>query len=381
MNTAILKALMFCPSPEGAWGLPVLLWGEPGTGKTAMLRAVAKALGLYCYRVSPAEKGEGFFGVVPVPGADGCLHYPPPIWTQQIANGGVLFVDEISTAAPALQAPLLGLVQLRTIGDHQLGNRVRVIGAANETADAAGGWDLAPALCNRFGHFDFDGLDVNDWTVGLLGGFSTPESQAPVDAVALEQHVMAAWPAADAYARGMVAGFITRRPELLHKRPARGGDRAWPSRRSVEYATVALASARVHGLSEMDTDALMSAFVGVSWVSEFRAWTALQDLPDPVAVLDGTVKFAHDERRLDRTMALLGACAALVIPDKAEKRLERGAALWALIGTVIQDAADIAIPPARALLLSGLVVPKASGPTLVKLLPILTAAGIQAKAA
>lgn len=381
MNHAILKAALFCPSPEGFWGLPLLAWGEPGTGKTAMIKTVTKALGLYCYRISPAERGEGQFGVCPVPGADGMLHYPPPVWAKLLEGRSLLFVDEIGSAPPALQAPLLGLVQLRTLGDHQFGAGVRVIGAANEVADAAGGCDLAPALCNRFGHFDFEGLDTTDWTTGLLGSFKTPESAAPLDAAKLEEHVMAEWSGADAYARGMIAGFITRRPELLHQRPKRGaaGFRTWPSRRSVEYACVALASSRVHRLSEMDTDTLMASFVGLPWVSEFRAWTALQDLPDPAAVLDGTVKFEHDEHRLDRTLAVLGACAALVIPEKAHNRQARAGAAWQLIGTVIKDAADCVVSPARAMLKAGLIVPKVSGAVLAKLQPILVAAGIECR--
>jgi len=219
--------------------------------------------------------------------------------------------------------------------------------------------------------------------VGLLGSFQSPETAMPVDAAKLEEYVTSAWPGADAYARGMIAGFIHRRPDLLHKRPVRGaaGYRSWPSRRSVEYAAVALASSRVHGLSEIDTDALMSAFVGTNWVSEFRAWTAMQDLPDPADVLDGKVVFKHDERRLDRTLAILGACAALVIPDKAVKRQERAAVAWTLVGSVIKDAADIAIPACRAMLKGGLMIHKASSPVLSRIHPILTAAGFDGRGA
>lgn len=380
MNNAILKAALFCPSPEGHWGLPLLCWSEPGMGKTAMMRSIAHMLGLYYYRLSPAERGEGQFGVVPVPGTDGYLHYPAPVWAQQLNNGGLLFVDEISCAPPALQSSLLGLVQLRTLGEHQFGLRTRVIGAANETSDAAGGWDLAPALCNRFGHFDFDGLSASDWTVGLLGGFPAVSSQTGVTAEVLEAHVLQVWPAHDAMARGLVAGFVQRRPDLLHKRPGRGGadqrHRAWPSRRSVEYATVALASSRVHGLSESDTDALMGAFVGVAWVSEFRAWTAMQDLPNPEDVLDGTVKFQHDERRLDRTLATLGACVALVVPEKAVKRVERATALWNILGAIVKKDADITVSAARTLLQARLVAGKASEFALAELHPILVAAGV-----
>jgi hypothetical protein len=385
MNARILHALLFCPAPGNRWGLPALLWGPPGCGKTHMIEALAKTTGLAYERLSPAERGEGAFGVVPVPGADGYLHYPPPDWAAKFGGGGLLFLDEINTAPPMIQAPLLGAVQLRVIGSHQLGGRVRVLGAANEVKDAAGGWDIAPALSNRFGHYDFDGLDSSSWVEAFLGGFGAGETVTPGDPAVEEARVMALWPSADAAARGLVGGFIHRRPELLNKRPekaAAASSRAWPSRRSVEYAAVALASAMVHGLNEIDADELMSGFVGQAWVSEFRAWCTLADLPDPADVLDGKVKFQHDERRLDRTLATLSACAALIIPEKAAHREDRAARCWELIGQAVADSADVAIPAARTLIANkvtsalGKKVANAASPVLMKLHPVLVAAGI-----
>lgn len=385
MNARILHALLFCPGPEGFWGLPAICWGKPGVGKTAMIKAVARTLGLPFERLSPAERGEGAWGVVPVPGADGYLHYPPPDWTKKFESGGLVFLDEVNTAPPMLQAPLLGMVQLRVVGSHQLGPRTRVIAAANETAQAAGGWDLAPALANRFGHFSFEGLDTNAWVEGLLGGFGSGETVTPNDPTVEEARVMKAWPAADASARGMIGGFITRRPELLDRRPDKASvanSRAYPTGRSVEYAAVALASAQVHRLNEIDTDEMLAGFVGLPWVTEFHAWRANMDLPDPADLLDGKVKFTHEERRLDRSLAVLSSCAALVIPEKATNRVARAAECWKLVGQVAKDTADVAIPAARALIHNkvtaqlGKAVEEAAKPVLFKLHPVLTAAGI-----
>ena len=384
MNQKILHAGAFCPSPEGHWGLPMLLHGEPGTGKTSNIRAVSKSSGLFCYRISPGERGEGQFGVVPVPGADGFLHYPPPIWASELEQGGILFVDEINTAPPALQAALLGLVQLRTLGSFVFNKRVRVIGAANSTGDAAGGWDLPPALANRFGHYNFEGLDPSSWVEGLLAGFGSDTTSASMHPtpIAEEARVMAAWPAAEAFSRGLIGGFIFRRPELLHKRPEKASAQAsmaWPSRRSVEYAATALTSARVHGLNEIDTDELIGGFVGQGWVSEFRVWQNNVDLPDPAELLDGKVKFTHDERRPDRSLAVLSACASLVIPEKAANRGSRAANCWRLIDHVSKTTADIAVPAARALCIARVLEPvigakefATSGkPALSRMLPLL----------
>lgn len=388
MNSKILHAGLFCPSPEGHWGLPMLIWGAPGIGKTSFVAGAAARTSLTYKRVSPAEQGEGGFGVVPCP-IDGYLEFPPAAWSKPFATsgGGLIFVDEISTAAPALQAPLLGLVQLRMLGDYHFPARTRIVGAANEVRDAANGWDLAPALANRFGHFDYDGLDANSWTVALMGGFvNMDDSEGPrVNAADEEGRVMAAWPGHIAYANGLIAGFIKRRPELLHKQPKHGDDRAskaWPSRRSVHYAAVALASARVHGLNEIDTDTIMAGFVGLAFVQEFATWRTMVDLPDPADVLDGKVKWTHDARRLDRTLAVLGACAGLVAPEKAEKKKERGNKCWELIASVLtgpNSAADCAIPAARVLRdakMTSKEYPVFASEIGHRLLPIMTQAGL-----
>ncbi len=99
MNSKILHAALFCLAPEGFWGLPLIIWGDPGTGKTSFLKDSAKRTSMAYERLSPAERGEGQFGVVPVPHTDGFLHYPAPAWAQRFDNGGVLFLDEINTGA------------------------------------------------------------------------------------------------------------------------------------------------------------------------------------------------------------------------------------------------------------------------------------------
>jgi MoxR-like ATPase len=385
MNAKILHAAWFCPSPEGFFGLPLFFWSPPGFGKTTFIKDAVSRAGLGAYeRLSPGERGEGQFGVVPVPGSDGFLHYPAPDWSKKFDNGGVIFVDELNTAPPALQAPLLGLVQLRALGSYQFSRRTRVVAAANETMDAAGGWDLAPALANRFGHFDYEGLGASDWSVALLSNFSNLDDyEGPTtNAEAEEKRVMDAWAGASASANGIIAGFIKRRPELLHKQPshaAAASSKAWPSRRSVHYAATALASARVHGLNEIDTDTFLAGFVGLPFVQELATWRANLDLPDAADVLDNRVSWKHDGRRLDRTLVVLQACAGLVAPEKAEKKKERGNKLWELIGTVLKDAADCAIPAARVLIAAKMVIPS-QYPSYTdvghKLLPILSQAGV-----
>ncbi len=388
MKDSILTAALFTPISGGRWGLPILAWGSPGVGKSAIIEALAARWGMACEVLSPGERGEGAFGVVPVPDTNGVLRYPRPEWTCAFDGdvAGVVFVDEMTTAAPALQAPLLGLLLARRIGGHTLPSRVRVIGAANPPEQAAGGFDLAAPVANRVGHISWGEPSVEEHTRYMLG--STEESTVG-DASAEEARVLAAWPTAWARAVGLETAFLARRPALKNKCPEAGSptaSRAWPSDRSWEAATRALASAAVHGLSGEDTEEFVAAFIGEAAASEWFAWITEQDLPDPVAILDGHATFAHNPARLDRTVAVLNACVATVAPKVAVRRQERANALWGLLevlsgakGTGPKVDLDVFVPACAGLVDAGLVDLAAAAATLAALQPVLRAAGITAR--
>jgi len=383
----IFRTVFFCmPGTDGRWGRPIILWGPPGLGKTAVAGTSSRGHGFHYMRLSAAERGEGQFGVVPVPGADGYLQYPAPVWAKELdGKSSVILVDEMGSVPPALAAPLLGFVQFGILGTHQFDSRVRIIGAANEARDAAGGWDLAPALANRFGHIDFTELlgdsRAKSWAHWLLvDRVSGRDVQvAAVDARAEEERVATLWPAAEGRASGLFAGFIQARPANLHRQPNPGdpqASRAWPSPRTNEYAMSILASAEVQGCTEEETDMLMAAFIGSPATREFVTWRREADLPNIEDWLDGRVAFKHNTDRLDRTIAVLSAGAGVVVPAKAERRKERAGALWTFIGKVIDHDADVTIPAARMMMVKGLGAVPEARPILGKIQPILAAAGI-----
>lgn len=375
----ILRAAFFARTPEGKWGLPIMLWGPSAAGKTAIARAVAKACGLYFYRMAPSERGEGQFGVVPVPGSDGFLHYPPPVFAADLdKQASLLFVDEIDSQPLALQSPLLGTVQLRVIGEHEFSPHTRVMGAGN---GVQGTHSLREDLMNRFGHVEFTGLDVESWVAGLTAGFVVPETEAPAEEI--EKRVLEQWPAAIASARGVVGAFISRNVSLLHAPPRKGSNqRAYPTRRTVEYATYALASAKIQGLTESETDEFVGAFVGEAWVREFRQFTTFADLPDVAAVLDGRETFTHDPRSLDRTLVFLQSAAAHMGPAIAKDvRVRRLKGFWSIVEAIHDNAPEIVVPSIRAVqavrenTAAGI---KISQTTMARMFQTLVAAGLAA---
>lgn len=388
MKTNIVKAALFTPAGKGRMGLPLLLWGEPGTVKTSIIEEVCARYALPCECLSPGERGEGAFGVVPVPigkGADTVLRYPRPDWTEKFDNGagGVVFVDEMTTAPPALQAPLLGLLLARRIGGFQLGPRVRVIGAANPPEYAAGGFDLASAVANRIGHIEWTAPTIEEHAAYMLRGDAGEKVEATLDAETEEARVEKLWPDAWAKARGLEVAFLSRRSNLKNACPKANdpkASRGWPSDRSWENATRAFASAEVHRLTESEREEFAAGFVGEGAASEFFAFATDQDLADPARVLDGKDKFTHSASRIDRTAALLSGCAALVTPAGATKRKERTEAMWGLVSDLVSSKSDldVMVPPVQALVEAKL---HAGGGTATKVLatlqPLLKAGGVR----
>jgi MoxR-like ATPase len=388
MKTNIVKAALFTPLSRGRWGLPVLLWGDPGVAKSAILEGMCARWGLPCEVLSPGERGEGAFGVVPVPegkGATMTLRNPRPDWCAQFdATGrGVVFVDEMTTAPPALQPPLLGLLLARRIGGYQLPAGVRVLGAANPPETAAAGYDLAAPVANRVGHVTWPAPSVEDHIEYMLSGEAGDSSEAaPAGSAADEEaRVLAAWPDSWARARGLEASFLRRFPDLKNKMPrGDGGDvnRAWPSDRSWEAATRAYASAAVHGLTPTEQEEFVGAFVGDGPAGQLFNYAQELDLPDPADVLDGKVRFKHSGKRIDRTAAVLTSCAALVTPKAAKDRDTRSIAMWELCNTIAEQKADldILVPVCKVLVTAGLIRVGKGVDTMSAIADVVAAAGV-----
>jgi len=334
----IIRTALFTPTSDG-WGLPLLFWGGPGVGKSAIVEGIGRNYGLPVEVLSPGERGEGAFGVIGVPDTEGYIAYPPPRWVQQFegSHGGFLFVDELTTAPPAIQSALLGLLLKKRIGGSTLNGRVRILGAANPIGDGAGCNDLAPAVANRLGHFNWEAPSETEWSEWLMSSIN--DTTVVVEpAKILEARVMANWARPWAKFRGLVAGFIRANPALLHKQPPNGhpdSSRAWPSHRSWEYACRAMAGAEANGMGEVDGDMLAASFVGPGAIGELVEYRTKSDLPDPVDVLDGKVIFKPDFKRLDRTFAVLGSTTSLVMGAVAE--MSKGAAAGGVAKAIRQD--------------------------------------------
>jgi len=93
---------------------------------------MADEMGWPCETVIAAIREPSDFSGLPVV-RESQVDMAPPRWAKRLAEAGrgILFLDEISTAPPAVQAALLRVVLERVVGDLELPDDVVVVAAAN----------------------------------------------------------------------------------------------------------------------------------------------------------------------------------------------------------------------------------------------------------
>jgi hypothetical protein len=334
-----LEALTLAVSAD----LPVLLWGEPGIGKTAALNQLADALALPLTTVIASVHEPSDFSGLPVVGDDPATQgvpMAPPDWAVRLvrAGQGLLFLDELSTAPPAVQAALLRVVLERRVGALRLPPGVRIVAAANPRSSAADGWELSPPLANRFVHLQW--TYDHEVVVRGLGG-TWPKAALPrLDPGRLHDAVT--------FARRAVCELLATRPGLVHQLPKnearRGGP--WPSPRSWEMTLRLIAFGTAAGTSRDVLSMLVRGAVGDGPGLELLASLDRMDLPDPEVLLADPAAAVLPERGDLRQTVLDGVVEAV----RGRPEQSRWNAAWTLLVLALDTGApDLVVVPAATL--------------------------------
>jgi hypothetical protein len=252
----------------------LMIWGPPGVGKSSIVKAVAnedkrRFVDLRLSQLAPTDL-RGLPGIV-----DNCSRWYPPSFLP-VDGEGILFLDEINMAPPAMQGVAQQLILDRCIGDYQVPDGWFIWAAGNRREDKAAVFQMPSALANRFLHVtvqpDLDSF--NRW--GLQSGIAEE-----------------------------VLAFLEFRPVLLHKIHAT--EFAWPSPRSWVMADSLFKA----GLP------IAPAVGGVA--AEFEAFLSVyDDLPDIDAIAAGNSKAKFPKEPSKRYAIVL---ALVVRADTAEKAL------------------------------------------------------------
>lgn len=190
-------------------GRTPFIWGDPGIGKSDIMRAVAANLKLELVdaRLSiydPTDlKG---FPVVKGTGKTQAMHFVPPA-ILPTKGKGILFLDELPAAPPAVQAAAYQLILDKKLGEYELPPGWTIVAAGNHARNGGVHYSLAPALANRFIHIEME-CSQEDWD---------------------------AWAARNDIS-DITRAFIRFRPALIHNMEARKTGMAFPSPRSWAFA-------------------------------------------------------------------------------------------------------------------------------------------------
>ena len=147
---------------------PIFLWGPPGIGKSDIIKQLGEELDAHVIdvRLSLWEPTD----IKGIPYFDSNLNkmvWAPPLELPDEELSAqhdkiILFMDEMNSAAPAVQAAAYQLVLNRRVGTYKLPDNVVMVAAGNRESDKGVTYRMPAPLANRFVHLEMT-CDWDDW--------------------------------------------------------------------------------------------------------------------------------------------------------------------------------------------------------------------------
>jgi len=238
---------------------PVMLWGPPGVGKSQFIAQVAAKhqVPLIDIRLSQMEPTD--LRGIPFRVNDMVEWAIPAMLPDAERHGptGILFLDEITSAAPTVSTAAYQLILDRRLGDYFIPDGWAIFAAGNRQGDRGVTYSMPAPLANRFTHYEVE-ANLDDWVM---------------------------W----AHAYGIderVIGFLRFRPDLLFNFDSAHNPIAFPSPRSWEFADRALK--KFTSMPTLLGDGLQ-ACVGPAAGIELKAFIdSMDQLPDIDGIIQGS---------------------------------------------------------------------------------------------
>ena len=234
LHTLVKHRLMFS----------TMIWGAPGIGKSSIVAQTAEEHEMEMIDLRLSQLAPTDLRGLPVADNGISRWFPPEFLPRE--GRGILFLDELNLAPPAMQGMAQQLILDRRVGSYSVPADWFVWAAGNRKEDRAAVFDMPAPLANRFIHLTVEAHFESFKTYALNHE--------------IHEHLLA---------------FLSFRPALLHKLDPQ--QPAWPSPRSWMMANrlykVGLAIEHV---------------VGPGAAAEFAAFLKLyHQLPDVEGILQG----------------------------------------------------------------------------------------------
>jgi len=276
---------------------PLFIWGAPGIGKSDIVGQVASEIDAHMIDIrlslwDPTDiKGIPYYS-----SNDNTMQWAPPqeLPTQEFAKKHkfiVLFLDEMNSAAPAVQAAAYQLILNRKVGTYVLPDNVLIVAAGNRDADKGVTYRMPAPLANRFVHLELK-VDFDDWFQWAVNNDIHQD----------------------------VVGYLTFSKKDLYDFDPKSPSRSFATPRSWSFVSELLEDDD----DETTTTDLVSGSVGEGLAVKFMAHRKVSSkLPNPSDVLAGKVK-TLDTREISAMYSLtVSLCYELKeANDKGNKKFD-----------------------------------------------------------
>jgi hypothetical protein len=244
---------------------PIFLWGPPGIGKSDIVAQITDSLPnahLIDIRLSLWEptdiKGIPYFDSNSSKMVWGAPSELPDAEMAAKYDNIVLFLDEMNSAAPAVQAAAYQLILNRKVGAYELPDNVLIVAAGNREADKGVTYRMPAPLANRFVHLEL-AVDFDDWF---------------------------AW-AVDNNIHKDVVGYLQFSKKDLYDFDPKSPSRSFATPRSWSFVSELIED----DIDENITSDLVSGAVGEGLAVKFMAHRKVASkMPNPTDILEGKVK-------------------------------------------------------------------------------------------
>ena len=242
---------------------PIFLWGGPGIGKSDVIHQIAKTIDakVIDIRLSLWEPTD-IKGIPYYNSKENNMVWASPseLPTEQMAKKHkniVLFLDEMNSAAPSVQAAAYQLILNRRVGQYELPDNVLIVVAGNREADKGVVYRMPAPLANRFVHLEMK-PEFDDWFE---------------------------WAVANNISKDVV-GYLTFSKKDLYDFDPRSPSRSFATPRSWSFVSELLSD----DLDENTVTDLVSGAVGEGLAVKFMAHRKVaSQLPNPSEILEGKI--------------------------------------------------------------------------------------------
>ena len=270
---------------------PVFLWGPPGIGKSDIVQQIGsdterEVIDVRLALWEPTDiKGIPYFDS----NAGTMTWAPPAELPTDPKSTAILFLDELNSAPPAVQAAAYQLILNRKVGTYVLPKGVDIVAAGNRDGDKGVTYRMPAPLANRFVHLEMK-VDFDDW-----------QDWATLNGIHPE-----------------VVGYVGYAKQDLYDYDPKSPSKSFATPRSWSFVSDLVSD------DEIDTESLtnlVSGAIGDGLAVKFMAHRKIASkLPKPDDILDGKVKDLEIKEVSAMYSLTVGLCYEL--KERADKKVK-----------------------------------------------------------